>query len=110
VTSSGKAIAAFNPEIARARREAGFPPRVSHTVRTSADWDRALAQVRQLGFAVSHSESFEDSSSVALPVLRRGVAVAAVSVFGPTPTVAPRVDRLVPLLTAASRRIARGTA
>lgn len=110
VTSSGKAIAAFNPDSARARREAGFPPRVSHTVRTPADWDRTLDQVRQLGFAVSHSESFEESSSVAVPVLRRGVSVAAVSVFGPTPVVAPRVDRLVPLLIAATRRVARGTA
>ncbi len=77
-------------------------------MRTSADWDRALEQTRQQGFAVSHSESFEDSSSVAVPVLRRGVAVAALSVFGPTPTVGPRVDRLVPLLVAATRRIARG--
>lgn len=108
VTSSGKAIAAFNPDIARARCEMGFPPRVSRTVRTAADWDRVLEQVRQQGFAVSHSESFEDSSSVAVPVLRRGVSVAAVSVFGPTPTIAPRVDRLVPLLIVASRRIARG--
>lgn len=108
VTSSGKAIAAFNTEVARARSAAGFPPRVSHTVRTPAEWERALDQTRQLGFAVSHSESFEDSSSVAVPVRRRGVAVAALSVFGPTPTVAPRVDRLVPLLHVATQRIARG--
>jgi DNA-binding IclR family transcriptional regulator len=108
VTSSGKAIAAFSTDAARARREAGFPPRVSHTVRTAADWDRELEQTRQQGFAVSHSESFENSSSVAVPVLRRGVAVAALSVFGPTPAVEPRVDRLVPLLIAATRRIARG--
>ncbi len=102
-------VAAFNADTARLRREAGFPPRVSRTVRTAADWNRALEQVRQLGFAVSHSESFEESSSVAVPVLRRGVSVAAVSVFGPTPAIAPRVDRLVPLLIAATRRIARGT-
>ena len=107
VTSSGKAIAAFNPAVAEERRRAGFPPRVSHTVRTGAEWDRALELVRLRGFAESHSESFEDASSVAVPVLRRGVGVAAVSVFGPSPAVDPAVDRLVPLLVASSRRIAR---
>jgi DNA-binding IclR family transcriptional regulator len=39
-TSSGKAIAAYNPEAAQARRDAGFPPRVTHTVRSQNDWDR----------------------------------------------------------------------
>jgi len=32
--------------------------------------------------------------------------VAAVSVFGPSDVIEPRVDRLVPVLVAASRRIA----
>jgi DNA-binding IclR family transcriptional regulator len=44
---------------------------------------------------------------VAVPLIHRRVAVASVSVFGPTDAVAPDIDRLVPLLTAASRRIAR---
>ena len=107
-TSSGKAIAAWNPEADVARRRAGFPPRVSHTVRTEADWERVLDTVRKVGFAVSHER-----------VLRRrlvgrragdlppGQAVAAVSVFGPTEVIEPQVDRLVPVLVAASRRIAR---
>lgn len=106
-TSSGKVIAAFNPEAEAARRRAGFPPRVSHTVRTVADWDQCLEVARRQGYAVSSSESFEGTTSVAVPVLVQKVAVASVSVFGPSPSVDPHVERLVPLLTAASRRIAK---
>ena len=105
-TSSGKAIAAWNQQADLARRRAGFPPRVSHTVRTEADWDRALESVRKVGYAVSQSESFDGASSVAVPVVSRRQAVAAVSVFGPSEVIDPQVDRLVPVLVAASRRIA----
>lgn len=106
-TSSGKAIAAWNAQADAARRRAGFPPRVSKTVRTEADWDRCLEQVRKVGYAVSHSESFDGASSVAVPVVVRRQAIAAVSAFGPTDAIEPHVDRLVPVLVAASRRIAR---
>lgn len=109
-TSSGKAIAAWNRDADAARRRAGFPPRVSRTVRTEADWDRCLEAVRKVGYAVSHSESFDGASSVAVPVISRRVAIAAVSVFGPTEAVEPNVDRLVPVLVAASRRIAKAHA
>jgi DNA-binding IclR family transcriptional regulator len=105
-TSSGKALAAWNPHADAARRRAGFPPRVSKTVRTEADWDRCLEHVRKVGYAVSHSESFDGASSVAVPVLVRRQAIASVSVFGPTQAIEPHVDRLVPVLVAASRRIA----
>ena len=106
-TSSGKAIAAWNTSADAARRRAGFPPRVSKTVRTEGDWDRCLENVRRLGYAVSHSESFDGASSVAVPVISHRVAIASVSVFGPTEVIQPQVDRLVPVLVAASRRIAR---
>jgi DNA-binding IclR family transcriptional regulator len=106
-TSSGKAIAAWNTTSDAARRRAGFPPRVSKTVRTEADWDRCLEQVRKVGYAVSHSESFDGASSVAVPVISHRVAIASISVFGPTEVIQPQVDRLVPVLVAASRRIAR---
>ena len=109
-TSSGKAIAAFNAGADTARRTAGFPPRVSGTVRTAADWERCLTQVRKQGYAVSTDESFDGATSVAVPVLERQVAVASVSVFGPTEAVAPHIDRLVPVLRAASHRIARARA
>ncbi len=107
VTSSGKAIAAFNPELDRLRRAAGFPPRVRATVRRETDWDRELEQVRAKGYALAQDESFEGVCSIAVPVMRGQVAVASVSIFGPNDAVAPQVDRLVPLLTAAASRIAR---
>ena len=106
-TSSGKVIAAFNSTADQARRQAGFPPRVGRTVRTEADWDRCLAEVRRLGYAVSTNESFDGTTSVAVPLLERNVAVASISVFGPTEAIAPHVDRLVPVLRAASNRIAK---
>ncbi|MGA8047051.1 MAG: IclR family transcriptional regulator [Dermatophilaceae bacterium] len=109
-TSSGKVISAFNVSADRARRKAGFPPRVGRTVRTETDWDRCLAQVRKDGYAASHSESFEGASSVAVAVMVRDIAVASISVFGPTEVIAPQVDRLVPLLRAASTRISRNHA
>lgn len=110
-TSSGKAIAAFNRELAEARLTAGFPPRASGTVRSAADWHAAIAHVRRYGYAAAHDESFDGMSSVAVPVLDGcKVAVAAVSVFGPTESILPDTDRIVPLLIAASGRISRAYA
>lgn len=106
-TSSGKVIAAFNETAYRARITAGFPPRLSNTVRTEADWAAVVQKARTQGFAESHGESFEGASSVAVPVLSQKNAIASVSVFGPTQQVAPAVGQLVPLLTAASRRISK---
>jgi DNA-binding IclR family transcriptional regulator len=106
-TSSGKAIAAWNHQADAARRRAGFPPRVSRTVRTETDWDRCLEKVRAAGFAASTNESFDGASSVAVPVVVRRQAIASISVFGPTLAIEPNIERLVPVLVAASRRIAR---
>lgn len=105
-TSSGKALAAYQPALAQARVRAGFPPRMQRAIRTAADWERCLDQVRKVGYATSHGESFDGASSVAVPVLVRKRAVASVSVFGPTECVQPKIDRLVPVLSAAARRIA----
>lgn len=107
-TSSGKVIAAFNPSVAEARRLAGFPPRARHTIRSASDWARVLEEVRKLGYAVSHSESFDGATSVAVPILdKHRMAVAAVSLFGPTDHLKPEIERIVPLLVAAARRIAK---
>jgi DNA-binding IclR family transcriptional regulator len=107
-TSSGKAIAAFNPEVAQARRDAGFPPRVSHTVRSQSDWDRQLVDVRRRGFAVSTSESFDDVTSIAVPILDSGRrATSAVSVLGPSAEIIPELDRLARQVQEAARCISR---
>lgn len=107
-TSSGKVIAAFNPELDKARRAAGFPPRVSRTVRSEADWDRELAFARRHGYATSESESFNDISTVAVAIRNlTGVAVASLSLMGPTARIHADVPRLAQLLTAESRRLGR---
>lgn len=108
VTSSGKVIAAFNPDLDRARRAAGFPPRVSRTVRSEADWERELAFARRHGFATAESESFNDVSTVAVPILNmRGVAIAAISLMGETRLIHEDLPRLAQLLRTESRRIGR---
>ena len=107
-TSSGKAIAAYTPEAAQARRDAGFPPRVSHTVRTQNDWDRQLVEVRRNGFAVSTSESFDDVTSIAVPILDpRRRAAGAVSILGASAEILPRLEQLTRLVQMAGRRISR---
>jgi DNA-binding IclR family transcriptional regulator len=107
-TSSGKAIAAYNPEAAQARRDAGFPPRASHTVRTLNDWDRQLVEVRRRGFAISSSESFDDVTSIAVPILDAGRrATSAISVLGPSAEIAPELEQLARLVQMAARRISR---
>ena len=105
-TSSGKAIAAFNPSAAQDRIDAGFPVLASRTVRNSEDWERALEQVRRHGFAIAHHEAFEELTSIAVPVLRHRRAVAAISVFASTADIVPDLDRIRGLLTTASQRIA----
>ena len=105
-TSSGKAIAAYHPEAAQARRDAGFPPRVSHTVRTQNDWDQQLVEVRRRGFAVSTSESFDNVTTIAVPILDPGRrAVGAVSILGSSAEVVPELERLARLVQLAARRI-----
>ncbi|MGW5237415.1 IclR family transcriptional regulator [Monashia sp. NPDC004114] len=106
-TSSGKVIAAFDPKAYAARVTAGFPPRLGNTVRTAQDWAAVVETARAQCYAESHGESFDGASSVAVPVMNRGRAIASLSVFGPTDQVKPAVGQLVPLLTAASRRISK---
>jgi DNA-binding IclR family transcriptional regulator len=105
-TSSGKAIAAYNPEAAQARRDAGFPPRVSQTVRTQNDWDRQLVEVRRRGFALSTSESFDNVTAIAVPILDAGRrATTAISILGPSAEIVPELERLARQVQIAARSI-----
>jgi DNA-binding IclR family transcriptional regulator len=87
-SSSGRAIAAFNPTVARSMFEAGLIRRTRYTVVDPRRLGEILAEIRRRGFAATHEELEEGISSVAAPILigdgddRR--AVAAVSVAGPT--------------------------
>ena len=83
-TSAGKAIAAFDPAFAQARRAAGFPQLTPRTIPSTADFDRALTEVRRAGVAISVSESQCQLTSVAAPVRDFcGRAYAAISIVGP---------------------------
>jgi len=94
-SSSGKAIAAFNPAVRQAVLDAGF---VAHTARTPTNrrsYLQALEQVRTRGYAESIEEFEVGLSSIAAPVLlsdgQGGVqAVAALSVAGPTARITGR--------------------
>lgn len=104
VTSVGKALAAFDPAVALARREAGFPRMTERTIAMAADWDRALAEIRRTGVAISIGESKPQLTSLAAPVRNaRGRAFAAISVAGPSQEFGDfgRASRLV--LTAAAK-------
>lgn len=104
VTSVGKALAAFDPAVAQARREAGLQRVTERSICTTADWDRALADVRRTGIAISVGEGRPRLTSVAAPVRDpHGRSFAAISVVGPSPEFGDfgRASRLV--LTAAAK-------
>jgi DNA-binding IclR family transcriptional regulator len=84
LTSSGKAVAAFNPAVAEAACARGFTIRTARTIRNKEQFLRCLAETRARGYAFSVEEDEPGLSSVAAPVLDRdGVARAAISVAGP---------------------------
>jgi DNA-binding IclR family transcriptional regulator len=84
LTSSGKAVAAFNPAVAEAACATGFAPRTARTIRTKQQFLRCLAETRARGYAFSIEEDEPGLSSVAAPVLdHTGIARAAISVAGP---------------------------
>jgi DNA-binding IclR family transcriptional regulator len=84
LTSSGKAVAAFNPAVADAAIGVGFTPKTPRSIRTREQFLRCLAETRQRGYAYSIGEDEPGLASVAAPVLdRTGVARAAISVAGP---------------------------
>lgn len=87
-SSSGRAIAAFNPSVERAIFQAGLTRYTRYTVVDPPRLGEILAEVRRREFAATDEERAEGISSVAVPVRvptehgRR--AVAAVSVAGPS--------------------------
>jgi DNA-binding IclR family transcriptional regulator len=112
-SSSGRAIAAFNPGVARAIMEADRARLTPYTVVDPRRLAEVLVEVRRRGYAATLEEAVEGIGSVAAPVLLGvddGVrAVAAVSVVGP----AQRFRRdggagLAAHARAAARRISAG--
>jgi DNA-binding IclR family transcriptional regulator len=107
-TSSGKAMAAYDDDLARARRAAGFPALTARSIRTVADYDRVLAEVRRRGVAISVGELSAGLSSVAAPVLdASGRARAAVSLIGVSHKLSGDLGRASRLVSVAAQRLTR---
>lgn len=87
-SSSGRAIAAFNPGVAQAILAAGLERWTRYTLTDPQRLLASLAEVRRLGYAFTEDELKEGIASVAAPILladdQRQRAIASVSVVGPT--------------------------
>jgi IclR family transcriptional regulator, KDG regulon repressor len=109
-TSSGKCLLAYGaPADVDRVIEAGLPRLGPRTITTRRLLERTLAEVRACGYAVSIEESAPGVASVAAPVFDgTGRCVAAMSVAGPVTRITPeRVDRLIPMVQAATARASR---
>ena len=107
-TAAGKAIAAFNPVVARARRTAGFDPLTDSSITSVVQFDRALEEVRRKGIALNLEESRVGVGSVAAPILdSAGRARAAVSLVRPIDEMTGDLGRTARLAGVAARRLAR---
>src|SRR6266496_968443 len=80
----GHAIVAFLPEAQRTRALAGeLVPLTGRTKTTRNALSRALAQVRQRGYAVEDQEATVGDAGIAAPILARdGVVAGAIGVVG----------------------------
>jgi hypothetical protein len=110
-SSTGKAIAAWNRQVEAAVIEAGFPKHTERTAVNAATYRAKLAEVRAQGFAVSAEEFEIGLSSVAAPILLHShdapVAVAAISVAGPTARVVGRSSAVTSCVIEAAKRLSR---
>jgi len=103
-TSSGKVIAAFDPKLAQARREAGFPQITSYTIGTRQEFDRVLEGVRRQGYGASFDEITMGLSSVAAPVFdSTGCVRAALSSVAPTNRLRPNAAKTARLAVQAAQ-------
>ncbi|MEZ5091278.1 IclR family transcriptional regulator [Nocardioides sp.] len=105
-TSSGKAIAAYNPAFADARRRLGFPARTAATLTTVEEFDRVLDETRRQHGALSYDEARIGISSCAAPLHGpAGEAIAAVSLVGPTEAFRQQGSHYLQLVVAAARTL-----
>jgi DNA-binding IclR family transcriptional regulator len=107
-TSSGKAIAAFNPAFAETRRRLGFPARTPATLTTPEQFEVVLAETRRRHGAISFDEATTGISSCAAPLHGpAGEAIASVSLVGPTAAFRRQGAHFLQLVTAAAAQLSR---
>ena len=105
-TALGKALLAFTPtEEWRPAVPARFTALTARSLAVPAMLTSTLAPVRTQGFAVESQESSPDLACVAVPILRRGRAVAALSLSSRPGSL--DVGALAGLLTMAALHIGR---
>ena len=107
-SSTGKVLAAFNPEMVETRLRAGLEPTTGYTIVVPDLLLAELERVRSRGYARSVDETELGMSSLAVPVRVPvgGPVVAAISLVGPTPRiVGDHEARHVSVLLAGARRL-----
>ena len=107
----GHAIVAFLPDGQRTRALAGELVQLTgQTKTTKAALSRALAQVRQRGYAVEDQEATVGDAGIAAPIVSRdGVVVGAIGVVGAADRLltAEAREELVREVTTAARAVSR---
>jgi len=86
-SAAGKVLLAFADPIRRNAllSKMAMPALTDHTITTQADLERAIEEVRTLGYAVDDEEHLLGLRCVAAPIIdETGRAAAAISVSGPT--------------------------
>ena len=105
-SASGLVLCAFDPEVARRRRELGFAP--GDVIGDAATFDATLAGIRRTGVAVQRDGAVAGVTTIAAAIRdHRGLAYMAVGVPLPTVDVPRRADQVSRLVTVAASRISR---
>jgi len=108
-TALGKALLAFQPveQCGRLVKSLRFQTFTPHTVTSAFELTRELDSIRQSGFAVDNEESVMGLRCIAAPVLdTREIAVAAISISGPTSRITPqKTPMLGDAVKAAAREV-----
>ncbi|RBY76822.1 IclR family transcriptional regulator [Geodermatophilus sp. TF02-6] len=107
-TGVGKAVLSLLPddEVRALMARAGMPGQTSHSITDPDTLIAALHQIRQDGYAVDEGEQEVGVRCVAVPVDAPHLRMA-MSISGPAGRMTPAlVDRAIPLLTEASKRLA----
>ena len=108
-TALGKALLAFQPaeQCERLIKSLRFETFTPHTITSAFELDRELNSIRQSGFAVDNEESVVGLRCIAAPILdTREIAVAAISISGPTSRITPqKTPTLGEAVKAAAREV-----
>src|SRR5580658_3966777 len=108
-TSDGKVLLAYLPPHEIAEHRTPLPRFTDHTITTGSGLARALAEVRQHGYATAVEELEEGLTAVAAPVRNaEGRVIASISTSGPSFRIpADRIPALVGSVRRAAAEISR---